>query len=65
MKTRRTRWQRVHGEEGIGELSKSHSLVKRGYTHRKSAKARHAALEKVVRAEGPLKTLHKVNAIAV
>ena len=39
--------------------------MKRGYTHRKSAKARHAALEKVVRAEGPLKTLHKVNAIAV
>ena len=64
-KTRRKTWQEIHGEPGIGPLSKTGSLVKRGYTHRKSAKQRHAALDKVVRAEGPLKTLRKVNAIAV
>lgn len=59
------RWQSVHGEPGIGPLGKDQALVKRGYSHKKSAKARHAALNKTVRAEGALSTLRKVNAIAV
>lgn len=61
----RGKWQERHGEAGIGPLGKDEALVKRGYSHRRSAAVRHAALNKTVRAEGALSTLRKVNAIAV
>lgn len=48
----------------IGPL-KEGSLTRRGYSARKSVKARRTALNKTVRAVGALKTLRKVNAVAV
>jgi len=60
---RKTFRQKYHSE-GIGELRHG-DLSKRGYSVKKTLRARHKALKKVVKAEGPLSTFRKLNAISV
>ena len=57
-------WRQKHKSEGIGELQKG-DLEKRGYSVKKTLRSRHKALKKVVKAEGPLSTFRKLNAVAV
>lgn len=52
------------GKQRIGTLKKG-LLSKYGYSSQKSTRQRHAALEKAVRAYGPLSVLRKLNAVAV
>jgi hypothetical protein len=52
-----------HHSEGIGPLHHG-DLSKRGYSVKKGKTARHRALKKVVRDEGPLSTFRKLNAVA-
>lgn len=52
------------GKQRIGTLKKG-LLSKYGYSSQKNTRQRHAALEKAVRAYGPLSVLRKLNAVAV
>lgn len=56
-------WKQKHRSKGIGELQHG-DLSKRGYSVTKGKTARHRALKKVVRAEGPLSTFRKLNAVS-
>ena len=56
-------WRQKHRSQGIGPLEKG-DLSKRGYSVKKGKTARRRALKKVVRAEGPLSTFRKLNAVA-
>jgi hypothetical protein len=56
-------WKQKHHSKGIGELRHG-DLSKRGYSVTKGKTARHRALKKVVRAEGPLSTFRKLNAVS-
>ena len=55
------RYLKLHG---IGKLRHG-DLTSKGYSVKKSKTARHRALNKVVKSEGPLSTFRKLNAIAV
>jgi len=54
------RYWKTHG---IGELRHG-DLTSKGYSAKKGKTARHRALKKVVKSEGPLSTFRKLNAIA-
>ena len=56
-------FRQKHHSKGIGMLEKG-DLSKKGYSVKKGKTARHRALKKVVRAEGPLSTFRKLNAVS-